>query len=165
MKNIGLIIMMVCSVCGMKAQSVIGSMGGDLCTEYGGVSQTVGQPADNSVYDTALTINTRTSMMGEGVQQPYLSWELLGVSGAEMSALRVNIYPNPTVDGFVIEVSEDEKRYQYELYSMNGALLQQGVMRGRCRVDMEAYATGSYMLRLSTMDREEERNYKIIKGH
>ena len=94
-----------------------------------------------------------------------MSWEALDIPGVETLNVEVQIYPNPTIEGFSIKVSDANERLRYELYSVNGVVMQTGEMQDYQRIELKDYAVGSYMLRLSTLDNSKEQSYKIIKSH
>ncbi len=78
---------------------------------------------------------------------------------------KITVYPNPTKGNLSINVEEadNEKNYQYYLYSSTGQLLMQGDFQnnGRHAIPLDGYKPGVYYLNL--YDKDKKLNFKILK--
>ena len=80
------------------------------------------------------------------------------VGVVEHDALTVNVYPNPVRDKLTIEVSEPVKTL--EVYTMNGMLVsKQTDCSDKIEINVESYAFGTYMIRLTTDNTVEIRKF------
>ena len=127
-----------------NAQSVIVPVGGDVQSEAGSVSYTVGQIA----VETAVS-NVGFVSVAEGVQQPY-EIQTVGVNNYPQIVLNAKVYPNPTENLAQLELNGFEipdgglKAY---LYDGNGKLLQTiTVTDDITTFQIGQYSTGSYLL-------------------
>ena len=105
------------------AQTSVNATGGDASGSAGSASYSVGQV----VYST----HTGTSgSVAEGVQQPYEISVVTGIEEAKGINLSVSAYPNPTTDYLTLSIdnsvktNHDLSQLSYQLYDMNGKLLQ-----------------------------------------
>ena len=127
----------------------------------GTLSFTLGQPFAQSDFETAVTVNTLTAFVIEGVQQPFAIGQL-AVDGATQLSCKLIVYPNPTVGALTVECDEDDKELDIVLYSLDGKQLLRERMRGVTTLQMDSFATGSYLL----VAQDESGNqgvYRIIK--
>ena len=80
------------------------------------------------------------------------------VGVGEHDALTVTLYPNPVRDKLTIEVSEPVK--MFEVYTMNGVLVsKQTNCSDKIEINVESYAFGTYMIRLTTDNTVEIRKF------
>ena len=76
----------------------------------------------------------------------------------ECDALTISIYPNPVCDRLTIEVSEPVKTL--EVYTINGTLVsKQSNCSDMIEINVESYAIGTYMIRLTTDSAVEIRRF------
>ncbi len=147
---------LVCS-----AQSAFPTLGGDVTVGAGSLSFTVGQVAVQSKIPKATSAEADRSALTEGVQQGYHVGEVT-IDGVQPLDANVSIYPNPTTDRVTIAFDRAVGTLQLELYTVDGQLLKKATVREmEYEIDMGAYASGSYLLRLASDD--SENNYRIIK--
>lgn len=157
--------MLMATVGSIKAQSGITSFGGDVRNSSGSLSYTLGQPADRSYCDTAVTISIRTATLTEGVQQPYLTVEQLSVPGVESLDLAISVYPNPNAGEFHIKSSDEDVALRYELYNAAGQQIRKGTFVGIERVDIHNCPAGGYMLKVESDSMPGSRVFRVVKGH
>ena len=139
------------------AQESINATGGDASGSGGSASYSVGQVA----YQT----HTGTSgSVAEGVQQPYEISVVTGLEEAEDINLSVSAYPNPTTDYLELKVeSEKLKDLSYQLYDMNGKLLQSEKITGnQTSIIMSNLLPAAYFVRV-VQGNKEVKTFKIIK--
>ena len=142
------------------AQVAIPMLGGDVATDKGSLSYTVGQVAVESDQTPALNNETRTSTLNEGVQQTYRVDEVLIPGVDPVKNLRV--FPNPTTDMVTVRCEQEVSGLEYMLYSVNGQLLQKGSFDGlEQQLHLGDYPAGTYMLNVKKGTRES--SYRIIK--
>lgn len=145
----------------IMAQSTFGITGGDVRGANGSMSYTMGQPAVMTAYSKVTNASAKAANLREGVQQTY-TIEELKIDGVQALDFDVNVYPNPTVDKITVSIGNDVQDMNYELYSIDGKLLQKGRFQGsEQNIEMKDYASGSYVLRLSVG--RSENSYRIVK--
>jgi hypothetical protein len=99
-----------------------------------------------------------------GVQQPI---ELFTVGNIEPFAdMTIGIYPNPTKDKLILEISDDypeDGQQSYLLYDLYGKLLlQERIASKSVIVPLDRYTDGMYLLKVSHNDRIFK-TFKVIK--
>lgn len=142
---------------GIWAQDAVLSSGGDVAASRGSVSFSVGQVAYTSQSGTSGVVNA-------GVQQPV---QVIMVGNEEpLSELTIGIYPNPTKDKLVLELSGEypaRGRHSYSLYDLYGKLLlQEHILSSPVIVPLDTYAHGMYLLKVSH-DTDVIKTFKVIK--
>lgn len=143
------------------AQSTFGVAGGDASGESGSLSYTVGQVAVMTTYSKVTNASRVAANLREGVQQTY-TVEELRIDGVTALDFDISVYPNPTADNVTVSFGNTVTDVSYELYSIDGRLLQKGRVAGAEQsIDMQQYAAGSYVLRV--MAGKAQNNYKIVK--
>ncbi len=146
----------------ISAQTSVNATGGDASGSGGSVSYSVGQV----VYTTSSGTN---GSVAEGVQQPYEISVLTGLEEARGISLEVTAYPNPTTDYITLIVDNSVKtihdlsQLSYQLYDMNGKLLQNEKITGnQTSVVMSHLAPATYFVRVISGHRPIK-EFKIIK--
>ena len=140
-----------------QAQESVSTAGGKATSNSGSVSYTVGQVA----YSTHSS-NSGTIM--EGVQQAYEIFIISTVDEKKFAGIKLKAYPNP-VDNRLNLLFEDmiPNNMKYELFDMQGKLLQQAEIDGsEMSVDMSKLTAGAYFLKIKSND-EIVKVFKIIK--
>jgi hypothetical protein len=143
------------SIC---AQQAISASGGDATGTGGSVSYTVGQV-------TYTTNKSATGTVTQGVQQPYEILVVTGIEEAGEISLEFIVYPNPTSDFLKLDIENYKLKYlSYQLYDMNGSLLQKkDIVSKETVIPTGDLAPAAYYLRIG--DNEKEiKTFKIIKN-
>jgi hypothetical protein len=143
---------------GLQAQTSINATGGDASGGGGSVSYSVGQVA----YQT----HTGTSgSVSEGVQQPFEILVVTAIEEAKGINLLVSAYPNPTTDYLQLKVeSEKLKDLSFQLYDMNGKLLQKEKITGnQTSIVMSNLVPATYFVKV-VQGNKEVKTFKIIKN-
>lgn len=159
MKRITLLITLALSGGIATAQSAFPALGGDVSNESGSLSYTVGQVETQYARGRVTNAETQSSTLNEGVQQTYLINDL---NIGDIETIAARLYPNPTTDKITVEIDSPRGQYTYSLYTIDGKLLQQKTFSEETIVlDMNAYSSGSYVLRLYREGQESK--YRIVK--
>ena len=142
---------------GLQAQESVNVNGGNASGSGGSASYSVGQ--------VVYTTNTGTGgSLTQGVQQPF---EISVVTGIEQTAinLAISAYPNPTFDFLQLKVETEKfKDLSYQLYDMNGKLLQNKKITGNLTsIAMSNLVTATYFVKI-TEGNKEIKTFKIIKA-
>jgi len=140
----------------VTAQTSTNAAGGNASGSGGSVSYSVGQ--------VVYTTNTGTiGSVAHGVQQPYEISVETGIEVTEIN-LSVTAYPNPTRDFLQLRVEyQDFKDLSYQLYDMNGKLLQTKELIGtETQIDFSSYTPATYFVKV-TQGNRELKIFKIIK--
>ena len=73
------------------------------------------------------------------------------------------LYPNPAIDILNVELEGPSQTLIYEIVTMNGQLVQRGLMEGG-RIQVGRLAQGMHVLRLYNENKEYAGAWKFIKG-
>lgn len=147
------------------AQEAIVPAAGELNGARHHISFTIGQTADATVIDTALTVSRRTATVSEGVQQTYLSSEQLDIPSVTALSVHIDVYPNPTIAELNIRICEASAPLNYTLFDNSGRTMATGRIEEHATLDMSRMAAGAYLLQVSSADEGQQNTYRIIKGH
>jgi hypothetical protein len=141
---------------GLQAQETIPATGGNASGSGGTVSYSVGQV----VYTTNTGAN---GSVAQGVQQPF---EISVLTGIEQTAINlvISAYPNPTTDFLQLKVeSEKLKDLSFQLYNMQGKLLQNKKIEGNeTSIVMSSLVPATYFVKV-VQGNKEVKTFKIIK--
>jgi hypothetical protein len=143
---------------GLQAQTSVNATGGDASGSGGTVSYSVGQ--------VVYTTNSGTNgSVAQGVQQPYEISVVTGLEEAKGINLSVTAYPNPTTDYLQLKVeSEKLKDLSFQLYDMNGKLLQSEKITGnQTSIAMSSLVPATYFVKV-IQGNKEVKTFKIIKN-
>ncbi len=155
-------LMLVLGLTNLQAQESVSVSGGDISGSGGSVSYSVGQ----TVYQTH---SGATGSQAQGVQQPYEISTVTSIEKVKLINLSVKAYPNPTSDYLILSVAEAErsrslKSMSYELYDVNGRVLQNKKLTDtETQIDMGNYAPSNYFVKV-IQENKELKTFKIIKN-
>ena len=141
-----------------QAQEAVPAAGGNASGSGGTASYTVGQ--------VAYTINSSASgTITQGVQQPYEILVATGIAEAKGISLECIVYPNPTNALVKLKIENyNLGNLSYELYDINGKLLQDNKTEGtETIISMANLAPATYFLKV-TDNTKEVKVFKIIKN-
>jgi hypothetical protein len=143
---------------GLQAQESVNATGSNASGSGGSASYSVGQV----VYSTNTGTNGSVS---EGVQQPYEIFVVTGLEEAKNISLSVSAYPNPTTDYLTLSIEEfDISNVYYQLYDMNGKLLQNAKIIGnQTSIAMGNLVPANYFVKV-IQGNKEVKTFKIIKN-
>ncbi len=147
----------------VMAQEAIPASGSNASGSGGSVSWSVGQVA----YQT----HTSTSgSVAEGVQHPYAIWVEIATKEAQSINLTFTAYPNPATDYLTLEVkdyvqtSHDLSQLSFQLYDMNGKLLQSEKITGnQTRIFIDHLVPANYLAKV-IQGNKEIKTFKVIKN-
>ncbi|MDD3741458.1 MAG: T9SS type A sorting domain-containing protein [Bacteroidales bacterium] len=154
---------------GLQAQESIIAAGGDASGSGGSTSYSVGQ--------VVYTTNIGTSgSVSQGVQQPFEISVVSAIEEANGISLSIVAYPNPTTDFLQLKVDAstyfDCAQYKslsiqsmsYQLYDMNGKLLQSEKITGtQTSIVMSNLVPANYFVKV-IKGNDEVKTFKIIKN-
>jgi hypothetical protein len=150
-------------ISGVQAQTGINSCGGEASGNGGSASYSIGQV----VYTTNTGAN---GSVAQGVQQPYEISVATTILEAKGISLSVTAYPNPTTDFLtlnidnIVKTSHDLSHLSYQLYDMNGKLLQENQLsENENQIDMSDYPATVYFLRINK-NNQTIKEFKVIKN-
>jgi hypothetical protein len=144
-------------VTGLYGQGSIITAGNNASGTGGSVSYSVGQ----IVY---TTISGASGTVSQGVQQPY---EVSVVTALRIPGeinLECSVYPNPTGGHLKLAVrTADLENLRYQLYDLNGMLLQDKEIGGEeTDIFLDGYSSSSYFLNVMNGNLKMK-SFKIIK--
>lgn len=137
-------------------QTTANTSGGEVSGSGGKVSYSVGQIVCQSYSGTNGSVS-------EGVQQPYEISVVIGIENTFIS-LEILAYPNPTTDYLKLKVvSGKVEKLSFQLYDLNGKLLQTEKLNGtETQINMSSYTPASYFVRVIS-EKKSIKEFKIIK--
>lgn len=144
---------------GLQAQTGIPASGGNASGSGGSVSYSAGQ--------VVYTTNTggANGTVAQGVQQPFEISVVTKIEGAVGISLQCSVSPNPTSE--LVELIVDSHKVEklsYQLYDMNGKLLENNKIAGNsASIVMSNFAPATYFLKVSE-GHKEIKSFKIIKN-
>jgi len=143
---------------GLQAQESVNATGGNASGSGGSVSYSVGQVAYQTHAETSGSV-------AEGVQQPYEISVVTAIEEAKGINLSVSAYPNPTTDYLTLSIEEfDISNVSYQLYDMNGKLLQNAKITGnQTSIAMGNLVPANYFVKV-IQGNKEVKTFKIIKN-
>lgn len=153
MKN-QLFILFFASSFQLTAQETALSAGGEAIGSGGTVSYSIGQVSNQHLESASGNVN-------EGVQQPY---ELFVLEVADIKLeIDLSVFPNPTSDYLMLQISELLPNLYFYLYDQNGKILMsQPISEVKSKIRMAQYSNGGYQLHI-TQGTESLKKVQIIK--
>jgi hypothetical protein len=154
----GMLILLLLSGPGLKAQEAFTTTGGSASGGEGSVSYSVGQV----FYDA---FRTSGGKLFHGVQQPYEFLTGDGPVEVPWIGLSVAAYPNPARDHLVLSVEREVPgTLSYGLYDMSGKLIERsGIDASQVYIDMSGLSPSEYILVIAASDKKIK-SFKIIKN-
>jgi hypothetical protein len=145
-------------IIGLRAQEAVTVSGGNASGNGGSASYSIGQ----------VVYQTHTSTSGSEVQGVQQSYELSVVTAIEEAKginLTVSTFPNPATDYLQLQVeSENLKKLSYQLYDMQGKLLENKEIEGsQTRISTDNLVPAIYFLKV-IQSNKEVKTFKIIKN-
>ena len=139
---------------GLRAQVSVNVAGGNATGDGGSVSFSVGQ----------MTFSANVGPNGsvaQGVQQPY---EISVLSVAEQAEnINLSVYPNPSTDYLYLTTSDEISNLSYQLFDMNGRLLQsEKIIGNQTNINMQGLVSATYFVKVN-QGNKTVKSYKIIK--
>ena len=147
--------LMILSVMGLSAQSVIVPFGGDATDGSVTVSYTVGQVAVQANSDGSTTIY-------EGVQQPY-EIQIIGIDDYPGIVLNAIVYPNPTVGNVQLTMNNEQLEGEVRVFDLNGKFLFSKKIEGEnTEIPMSDLAAGTYFVNVC-QGQQVLKTFKVVK--
>ncbi len=136
---------------------VIASAGTHYSAGNAQLSWTVGEPIITTVSNGSNTIT-------QGFHQTLLN--VTSVEEQSIAGVNVTVFPNPTSDVLNINLTNNLKDLQLDLFDMSGKLLQArkiGAAESNLQISMNEYARANYLLRVYSVDGGVNYTYKVQK--
>ena len=136
---------------------VIASAGTHYSAGSAQLSWTIGEPV-------ITTVSNGSNIITQGFHQTQLN--SVTVEEQTIAGLNVTVFPNPTADVLNINLVNNLKDLQLDLFDMNGKLLQArkiGSAESNLQISMSEYARANYLLRVYSIDGSVNYTYKVQK--
>lgn len=143
----------------VNAQESLNSVGGNIVTQDGSVSYSIGQ--------TLYTYSESSSgnSLSIGVQQAY---EIIDVSinNSEID-LNIAIYPNPTSDLITLSLKHSEiENLSYQLFDISGKLIyENSIISEYTNIQIQNLAQATYLLQVIDVNKNKLKTFKILKNN
>jgi hypothetical protein len=153
-------IFVICFLLGWGTSAIFAQKG---TVTTGGTASGTGGSVTYTIGETNyVTSNGTGGQITQGLQQPYEIY-LLEATAAELNA-NVSLFPNPTSEKIIITVEGNMDNLRYQLFDLNGKLLQEKVMTSnQADIFMRDYASATYFVKIIN-NNNESKNFKIIKN-
>ncbi len=136
---------------------VIASAGTHYSAGNAQLSWTIGEPV-------ITTVSNGSNIITQGFHQTLLT--TTAVEEQTVAGVNVSVFPNPTADVLNINLVNNLKDLQLDLFDMNGKLLQArkiGSAESNLQISMNEYARANYLLRVYSIDGSVNYTYKVQK--
>lgn len=109
------------------------------------------------------TYDNGTNILTQGFHQTELT-----VTSIEenLSNIRLNLYPNPTSEFLNIELGNNDKDINLQLFDMSGKLIHRDVITAYTNkfvLPMNAVATGKYLVQMQSEDGQMNTTHQVVK--
>ena len=139
----------------VSAQEVVSSNGDSKSAAGYEVSWTVGEAV-------ITTMTGSTNTLTQGFHQTRLT--VTAVSDLLSPGIEMKVFPNPTQDFIMIRFSEYIENTRYSLYDLRGKLIENKLINSAdTEISMKKYASGQYILKLTSKSQQIIQNFQIIK--
>ena len=158
MKHILALLLVFAGPGGAHAQSVVATNGAEYSSGAWNITQTIGEPV-------IATVGNGTAQLTQGFEQPWAD-VLTAVDDVPATLPDVNVYPNPVRHVLDLAFGALPVDTRYELFDALGRSLLRGRVSGMLtEIDMERYASGGYLLRVTGANYATMRSFKINVTH
>ncbi len=154
-----LVLFLLCFfITSVNAQQLTTASGGDASGPGGTVAYSIGQ----------LVYKTNTSSSGsvaQGVEQPYEISIVSGIESTNDLSIKLNAYPNPTIDCLTLFVENSELiMLNFHLFDVNGKLIEtKNITKNKETINMVNLPNSTYFLKVFN-NKIEIKTFKIIKN-
>jgi len=126
---------------------IISPSGNHYVGSNGEMSWTIGEPL-------VMSFSNSTDLFTQGYQQPLLPSNIIITSIDDGAKILTTVYPNPTVSGISVQLSEKVDDVQLDLFSINGTKQRSWSFSGSTNIDLDlsSFPSGNYILRLTSSD-------------
>lgn len=139
------------------AQTVVSGGGGHHADAATRITYTIGEPV-------IATAGANNVVLTQGFHQPWADITTM-VEDSPANTIVINVYPNPVSHTLHIACEGDADAQQYFLHDAAGRLVNEGrITSAITDLDMEAYASGGYILRVLGND-TTLKSFKISITH
>ena len=110
------------------------------------------------------TVSNGSNTITQGFHQTLLN--VTSVEEQSIAGVNVTVFPNPTSDVLNINLTNNLKDLQLDLFDMSGKLLQArkiGAAESNLQISMNEYARANYLLRVFAVDGSVNYTYKVQK--
>lgn len=155
-----------CYLQNVQGQEALLVIGGDLNNGNVSVAYSVGQLSFSQYNSVSGTIS-------EGVQHPWLTFDIIDNVGGNKIQVNCTVYPNPVIGFLTLIVDHSNltgsSKLEYKLFDISGNILSRKVIReSRETVDMTNLVSGTYLLKVASNallgEKKHEAVFKIIKN-
>ncbi|MHB0756823.1 T9SS type A sorting domain-containing protein [Polaribacter sp. M15] len=156
MKKTILLGVLLCASHLTYSQTTFASSGGNIKSDTGSLTFTVGQ----LVY---ITSNNDNGSIAQGVQQPF-EFQVLSDSGISQKNITLLTYPNPSSDYFVVSTTDTlNNKLEYTLFDIQGKQIKTGrIVKRKTNIEIQDISNGVYFLKF-TNGKQLLKSLKIIK--
>ena len=109
------------------------------------------------------TYDNGTNILTQGFHQTQLTVTSIEETLAD---IRVNLYPNPTSEFLNIELGNNEKDINLQLFDMSGKLVHKDVINAydtKYVLPMQSVSTGKYLIQMQSEDGKMNTTHQVVK--
>ena len=151
------IILLVLGYTSIEAQNVVNASGGNIVSNEGSVSYSIGQIACQTLSETSGSIC-------EGIQQSFEIFIETVVEEDKGINLSIKAYPNPFTDYLTLRIDKfNISNLSYQLYNTKGKLMQyEKIISSQTNIFLDNFEPAIYFVKIIHGKKEVE-TFKIIK--
>ena len=155
MRKAALLIAILFVNLGLYAQEVVSPAGETQTASGFEVSWTVGSLAIETLTSGSYTLT-------QGFHQTRLS--VTRITESPLPDIDLKVFPNPAQDFIIIQFEELNETPSYALYNVTGKLMESKIITSTTtQLEMQNYATGQYILKLTSESGKPLHSFKIVK--
>ena len=109
------------------------------------------------------TYDNGSNILTQGFHQTNLTVTTIDEA---VSDIRLNLYPNPTSEFLNIELGNNEKDINLQMYDMSGKLMHKDVINAydtKYVLPMQSVATGKYLIQMQSEDGKMNTTHQVVK--
>lgn len=109
------------------------------------------------------TYDNGSNILTQGFHQTNLTVTAIDEA---VSDIRLNLYPNPTSEFLNIELGNNEKDINIQMYDMSGKLMHKDVINAydtKYVLPMQSVATGKYLIQMQSEDGKMNTTHQVVK--
>jgi hypothetical protein len=109
------------------------------------------------------TYDNGTNILTQGFHQTQLTVTSIEENLAEV---RMNLYPNPTSEFLNIDLGNNEKDINLQVYDMTGKLIHKDVINAydtKYVLPMQSVVTGKYLIQMQSEDGKMNTTHQVVK--
>ena len=152
---IGFLVFVIFFAYQTKAQQVIGNSAGDIKSEYGSLSWTLGEPV-------IKTIKGNNYFLTQGFQQS--NFIITEIEDTPSLLYEINVYPNPVTTSLIIHIANTNiSMMSYNMVNSKGSVIKSGdITTSETIIPVQDIVPSIYFIKIF-YKKKQTKTFKIVK--